>query len=192
MYYQLLIELEGIEPKIWRKVLVSPNVSMRYLHHTIQVVMGWENQHLYKFVAGNEQVTQIEFLETDDFLEDHEIHLDRFFSKEGDQMTYVYDFGDDWKHTITLEKIVSEEDGKQVPFCLGGERNCPPEDIGGIPGYHEFCAIMGNPKLPEYDEKYEWWGGEYEPDYCPVDIINEDLEGIDAYVEDLGDDWLTS
>ena len=191
MYYQLLIELEGIEPKIWRKVLVSPDVTMRQLHHTIQVAMGWENIHLYKFDVNGEEITQMDFVESEDFIEDHEVTLSSYMANEGDKMVYSYDFGDHWVHAVILEKIVAEKP-KHLPFCTGGERNCPPEDISGIAGYHEFCKIMANPKLPEYDEKFEWWGGEYDPESCPVAIINEDLEEIDSYIEHLGDDWLTS
>jgi hypothetical protein len=47
---------------------------------------------------------------------------------------YLYDFGDGWEHKVELEKILPREAGVRYPICLGGERVCPPEDCGGIPG----------------------------------------------------------
>lgn len=49
----------------------------------------------------------------------------------------------------------------QVPaaysFCLG-ERQCPPEDCGGVHGYAEFLNAIANPKHPRHSEMTEWIG----------------------------------
>ena len=29
--------------------------------------------------------------------------------------------------------------------CLSGERHCPPEDVGGVPGYAEFLEVIFEP-----------------------------------------------
>lgn len=188
MVYELLIELEGISPTIWRRIRVNSEMTMREFHHTIQIAMGWEDCHLYCFSTEDEKITQIEFLETDDFLEDHEHTLSEFISEPGDLIVYTYDFGDDWRHIIKLEKIV--EDEGVLPRCLEGKRNSPPEDVGGVPGYLEFLDIMSNPKLPEYDEKVEWYGGVYDPEIVRLDIVNEDLEELEDYIDSLDEDWL--
>lgn len=187
MVYQLLIELEGVEPRIWRRVRVEADCTMRTLHHVIQLAMGWENCHLYKFKAGDEIITQIDFVD-DDFVEDHEVYLDEYFTKVGQKMVYEYDFGDSWKHTVRLEEII-ENDEELVPRCLGGERNCPPEDIGGIPGYHNIIEVMKNPRLPEYEEMVDWYGGVYDAERFRLDLVNEDFEEFDDYVEDTENDW---
>ncbi len=188
MVYQILIELEGVKPLIWRRVRVESNITMRTLHHTIQVVMGWDNCHLYAFKVNGETITQIDFVD-EDFVEDHEVTLDEFLEKEGDKLRYTYDFGDSWEHKVTLEKIL-EDDGAYLPVCTGGERNCPPEDVGGLPGYLEFIEIMKNPRLPEYEEKVDWYGGIYNPEEFRMDIINEDLEDFDDYIEETETEWL--
>ena len=46
--YQLHIRLAYIEPPIWRRIVVSGQVTLYSLHRMLQVVMGWENYHLHK------------------------------------------------------------------------------------------------------------------------------------------------
>jgi len=44
--------------------------------------------------------------------------------QEGDQYNYIYDFGDDWKHKILLEKILP---GKaKTDDCIDGKGACHP------------------------------------------------------------------
>jgi hypothetical protein len=50
--YQLHIRLAYIEPPIWRRIVVSGQVTLFRLHRMLQVVMGWENYHLHQFIAG--------------------------------------------------------------------------------------------------------------------------------------------
>lgn len=47
--WQLRIELIGIKPTIWRRVLVPGTVSLGKLHQVIQVTMGWMDVHLHEF-----------------------------------------------------------------------------------------------------------------------------------------------
>jgi len=54
------------------------------------------------------------------------------------EISYVYDMGDNWQHRIIVEKLKAAEPEALYPQFLGGERRCPPEDCGGIPGYYEF------------------------------------------------------
>jgi len=50
---RLLIELEDITPRIWRRVDVPTGVTLSTLHEIIQAVMRWEDAHLYEFRAGD-------------------------------------------------------------------------------------------------------------------------------------------
>ena len=47
--YQLRIQLRGVSPPIWRRVIVPATVSIRTLHAVTQASMGWENIHLNQF-----------------------------------------------------------------------------------------------------------------------------------------------
>ena len=48
----LRIELEGIEPLIWRRVAVPASMSLEALHSVIQATMGWLDCHLWQFEAN--------------------------------------------------------------------------------------------------------------------------------------------
>ena len=46
------IKLVGTDPLVTRTFMASSEITMYELHHTIQVVMGWNNYHLYQFEVG--------------------------------------------------------------------------------------------------------------------------------------------
>jgi hypothetical protein len=46
---QIKVWLTGISTMVLRRVLVPSSFSLRELHGTIQVAMGWEGIHLYDF-----------------------------------------------------------------------------------------------------------------------------------------------
>ena len=54
---QLKIVLDGITPKIWRRFLVKDNIPFEDLHEIIQIVMGWDNYHLYEFKIENNTIS---------------------------------------------------------------------------------------------------------------------------------------
>ena len=49
--FQIKMTLEGIDPPIWRRVH-TPDCTLGELHKIIQVTMGWEFEHLYRFTVG--------------------------------------------------------------------------------------------------------------------------------------------
>lgn len=49
---RLRIDLQQIEPRIWRRVDVSVTTNLRVLHEPIQTVMPWKNYHLHQFNVG--------------------------------------------------------------------------------------------------------------------------------------------
>jgi hypothetical protein len=76
-------------------------------------------------------------------------------------LTYQYDFGDNWQHEIILEKLLPAGSGPSRPICLGGERRCPPEDVGGVSGYEEFLEVIFDPTHEEFDHYVGWAGGHF-------------------------------
>jgi hypothetical protein len=47
--YQIKVTLDTIRPPIWRRILVSGNTTLLKLHDIIQIIMGWEDDHLHMF-----------------------------------------------------------------------------------------------------------------------------------------------
>ncbi len=97
-----------------------------------------------------------------------EIPIRDYFREPGESVPYEYDFGDGWNHEILLEGILLEEKGAKYPRCTGGERACPPEDCGSIPGYYHLLEVIKNPKHEEYEDFISWLKG-HAKNYYPYD-----------------------
>jgi hypothetical protein len=142
--YQFKIKLRGTsKPPVWRRVLVPAHFTFSGLHAVIQEAFGWWNEHLYNFcdVPYSRALTIAEPNEEDWQKPDYNARkftLGEFFGY-GDtinKLCYVYDFGDDWIHDITLEKVLDEFSDHAT--CTTGKGVCPEEDSGGIWGYEEM------------------------------------------------------
>lgn len=168
MIYDLYIELKGIEPRIWRKIQVDANITLDELHHVIQIAMGWTNSHLYSFTIGNEEFSLREY-ELDTEYQNSKRHRLVEFSEE--EFMYLYDFGDYWEHQIQIvQKLKGREPDKAL--CIDGRGKCPPEDVGGIPGYIEFMEAMGKEDHPERDSYIEWYGSVFDSRDFEIHRVN--------------------
>ena len=162
----LRIELEGIEPLIWRRVAVRTTITLTALHRVIQAAMGWLDCHLWEFEANDRKYSM---LIPDDPEWNRRItdatttKLSTLLTTGMREMSYLYDMGDSWQHRIIVEKLTAIEPGKYPQF-LGGERRCPPEDCGGFPGYYEFLDNIGSKQSKKRKAALDWYGGPYDPD----------------------------
>lgn len=178
--FKLKITLVGSKPTIWRKVLVKNTTTFEQLHYTIQIVMGWENYHLYDFDVKNYKISEPE---DDDFasfsrverVDSSKLKLKDIVFEENEKFKYTYDFGDNWVHQIEVEKILPREKGLTYPICVDGKNNCPPEDCGGIPGFYYLLDVINNVKHPEREERLEWLGRPYDPKFFDIEAINLEL-----------------
>ena len=165
MAYQLKISLDySNKPPIWRKVLVPDMFSFHDLHAVIQVVMGWENSHLYAFRPDGHRGEDIGIPFEDDFMggattDARKTRIKEYLTHEKQEIAYEYDFGDSWSHTVLVEKITDEK--MIAPRCLGGKGACPPEDCGGIDAYYGLVDVVNDPDHAEYAEMRDWLGLEY-------------------------------
>ena len=157
--YLLKIELLEIEPVIWRRFTVPATITLDRLHDVIQIVMGWQDYHLHEFTIGRKRYT--EYPESrEDGLEGCKFRLDELIRKKGRSFDYIYDFGDSWRHTIFLEESrYFNPKSHSMIECLDGARACPPEDVGGIHGYYQFCDALEDPSHPEHEGYKEWFAG---------------------------------
>lgn len=170
--YQLKVTLRGVRPPIWRRIQVSGRTSLFELHDILQVVMGWENGHLYEFEAGRARYGEADPDWGLDVLDAAGAKLSRVAGREKAKLRYVYDMGDHWEHEILVEKILPAELGKRYPVCLTGRRACPPEDCGGVWGYSELLEVLKDPKHEEYEDRMEWLGEAFEPETFVVAEVN--------------------
>jgi hypothetical protein len=110
--HQLKIELIGIEPPVWRRLLVRSDMNLGLLHTVIQVAMGWTNSHLHQFRIGDQACSDPAF-QLDEYegdppvLNENKVSLAAAAPRQKDVLGYEYDFGDSWHHQVTVEKILS-------------------------------------------------------------------------------------
>ena len=178
-FYQLKIALLDIEPTIWRKFVVPAHITLDRLHDVIQIVMGWRDCHLHEFTIKKKQFTEAP--ETKNYgLEEGKYRLADLVKKKGSKFHYRYDFGDRWEHELTLEnsryKLPEDIFGHSaILTCQSGKRACPPEDVGSVPGYLNFCEALTDPEHPEHENYMQWCGGGYNSEYFDPDEVNEEL-----------------
>lgn len=132
MSYQLKITLQGASPPIWRRVLVPNTIRMDALHTVIQIAMGWSDSHLHSFTKGGNcwTVPSPAAYTVSLDLDERKFRLKEVLKKAGDNLLYVYDFDDDWRHKVTLEALLPAA-GSNIPTCTAGKGACPLEDSGG-------------------------------------------------------------
>lgn len=140
--YRLKITLRDVRPPVWRRVEVAGTTTLHQLHCVIQEAMGWTDSHLHQVEVEGESYSEPEF-GLDDFGDrsvknERRVRLDQLSLRPKQKFTYEYDFGDDWRHEIMVEKISGPEARVSYPRCLAGKRACPPEDCGGAWGLRQL------------------------------------------------------
>ena len=158
--YELGITLQEIRPPIWRLLQVPNTLPLKRLHDVLQTVIGWTDSHLHRFEKDGKHWGVPE--EDEDYgaeiIDESRATIGAVLRAPGDSMLYVYDFGDNWRHNVELEKILPASEVVR-PICLAGERHCPPEDVGGVSGYEEFLEVIFEPGHEEYEHYIRWAGG---------------------------------
>lgn len=168
--YQFRIALKDIKPTVWRRIQVPETFTFWDLHVAIQDVMGWFDCHLHQFKMLEPMTRTKVDIGIPDKDDDYEIlpgwrqKIMDYFSPDNKAAYYIYDFGDNWTHTILLEKILLRGKGVAYPLCIEGQRSCPPEDCGGVWGYEKFLDVIMDPGHEKYEEMLVW-AGDFEPEY---------------------------
>jgi hypothetical protein len=181
LIYQFKITLKDIKPTIWRRIQVPKTYTFWELHVAIQDAMGWNDCHLHEFKLINPLTdTEINIGIPDEEYEDYEVlpswkqKIANYFILENQGVNYIYDFGDYWKHRITLEKMLPKEKNITYPRCIEGRRACPPEDCGGPYNYNDFLESIRNPNDEQHEEMLEWVGGEFDSEHFDPNKVTFD------------------
>lgn len=103
--YICKIVIEDTHPPVWRRVLIPDRITFEELHEIIQLLFGWDDAHLHEFripadnisIGSEDDVWGCAYNES-------ETLIDSFF-RNYKWIRYTYDFGDDWRHRINIEKI---------------------------------------------------------------------------------------
>ena len=113
------ITLDAVEPVILRRVEVPFDIRLDRLHLAIQAAMGWTNSHLYEIRAGHTGWGIPDRDSGEGPLDARKAHLDDVIEDVGTKtLKYLYDFGDDWEHTIKIERLLDPEPSIVYPRLL--------------------------------------------------------------------------
>jgi hypothetical protein len=175
--YQLKVTLQGARPAIWRRIVLPCNVPLKRLHDALQAVMGWTDDHLHQFQAGEVLYGTSDREFGIQRVSENKTTLDQVLRRVKDRLLYEYDFGDSWMHDVVLEKVLPPTREGTYPLVLAGKRACPPEDVGGMHGYHHLLQVLADAKHPEYAEMREWVGEEFDPEAFDVRQANLQIHG---------------
>ena len=177
--YQIKVTLLGTSPPIWRRLLVPAGVTLEQLHDVLQAAMGWEDCHMHEFSKGDRRLGPPNpgdrLMWAPDVEDEGTVSLFSVLGRVGAKMLYTYDFGDDWEHGIVLEKRLALDPDLSYPVCTGGQRACPPEDCGGIWGFHDLLNAISDPNHEQHEELLDWVGEEFDPQAFSVDEVNRRL-----------------
>src|SRR5690625_4424406 len=183
MIYEFKVTLKDVGVPVWRTIQIDGNSSLYELHQLLQATFEWFDFHLHNFevrrtdgkaVEGIEISSDDEFEEfeslfaTEKYDEEIEILAD-WFIKVKDKMIYTYDYGDDWKHEIVLQKIVDRDEDALYPRCVDAKNLAPDEDSRGE-------VIIGEVDL-EYEDTDEL-----------IEAINDDI-GFEISGEQIENYW---
>ncbi|MBT9495684.1 MAG: plasmid pRiA4b ORF-3 family protein [Paucibacter sp.] len=111
-------------------------------------------------------------------LEDKRYKLGQVLGEVVRDFRYTYDFGDNWRHTVMVERTMAADEINTWPQCLAGHNACPPEDVGGIGGYADFLEAVGDPAHEEYFAMRCWCGGPFDPFGFDINATNAALRKL--------------
>jgi len=176
--FQLRVRLEGINPPVWRRLLVPGGVRLAKLHDMFQAAMGWTNSHLHSFTIDD----QLYGMQFDDLpeeeLDETEYTVSAALRDGVRRFVYDYDFGDSWTHEVVIEDASWAPHTLKFGVCLDGEGACPPEDVGGIGGYGHFLQAVADPLHEDHDEMFAWVGFKFDPAAFSVAAANAALQRV--------------
>jgi hypothetical protein len=174
--FQIKMTLKGIDPPVWRRVH-TPDCTLEELHAIIQVTMGWEFEHLYRFTIGGVAYADLEMTSDEEVEDACATRLSAVLPIENrrPRFSYEYDFGDEWIHQLIVEERFLPKADVKYPTCVGGQRACPPEDCGGPWAYSDFVEAICNPDHRRHEELLEWVGGEFDPEQFDQEAVNNEL-----------------
>ncbi|MFA5862102.1 MAG: plasmid pRiA4b ORF-3 family protein, partial [Candidatus Thermoplasmatota archaeon] len=130
------MELTGARSRLFRRILVPAEFTFFQLHEILQLVMPWDDVHLHELevaglTVGMADVEEVDMIEL--VADEKRVRLSQLLKEEGQVFRYTYDFGDDWRHKITVDAIKYEPHSESMPRLLEGKGLAPEEDSRSAP-----------------------------------------------------------
>lgn len=195
---RLKIQMKDVtKPPMWREIIIPADFNFSQLHHAIQAVTNLDNEHLWQFqnraydmdlIIGVPMQNQMGF-GIDDWTHDADkTPVSAFLSEKGDKLEYVYDFGDDWIFTVSVQEVMDRQG--DVAVCTKWKCDFQPiEDIGGIWAYLDLREAFTNPDKLTAKQKKEIAGmlgfDRYKDLEANMDEFVIDIEYVNERLADI-------
>jgi Plasmid pRiA4b ORF-3-like protein len=150
---QLKVSLARWKPPIWRTVLIPATADLAALHRVIQLLYGWDGDHLHAFRVRRVTYSDPSF-SLEETRDEYAMRVLAALSTGGGKIGYEYDFGTSWIHEIALQKKVPREPGVSYPFCVKYSGDSPVE-------------------YPDYDSE-----AEQQPEPFDMEAVNRRLAAL--------------
>ena len=180
--FELDIRLTEIDPPVWRRILIPGDWTLATLHSVIQRAMPRENRHLHEYFTADARYgvrdPDCDLGDGPKLQSERGRRIAQVLHEPGDSLLYVYDFGDNWQHRITLQAKLPLDPTLRLPVCTAGERACPPEDCGGEMGYADLLRAIASPRRRASRELLEWLPPGFDPERIRLEEINRRLSRL--------------
>jgi hypothetical protein len=145
--YTLKVALNG-DKRIWRRIAIRADQTLHDLHKTIYKAFDRYDQHLYSFYfarpgqpigCGWRKLREAaEYTHPYNAAEPNPLTGRRLPSaakkpigalqlKTGHAFVYLFDFGDEWWHEISVETTDGQSDQRKYPQIIEKHGNSPPQ-----------------------------------------------------------------
>jgi hypothetical protein len=103
---QLKVSLARWRPPVWRTVLMPATANLAALHRAIQVLYGWDGDHLYASRVRRAAYSDPSF-SLEETRDEYAMRVLAALNAGGGKITYEYDFDACWIHEIPAPAIRS-------------------------------------------------------------------------------------
>jgi len=114
--------------------------------------------------------------------------LKHVISHPHEKLSLVYDFGDNWTVTVTLERIFKDEDvsGRLLPRVLEGNGYGIIENCGGVSGLAALAKAFKKKKGSAYNQYRQWLGvDDFDLETFDPDDMNFRLKRVPRIYADI-------
>lgn len=128
---RLKAELVEAPRPVVRTLDVPVETTLYGLHLVLQAAFFWHDSHLHEFTQGERRWSPVP--EEFEALPEAGVLLSELLHEIGDELTYTYDFGDNWRHRLTL--VGTDRRARKRATLVDGQGAAPLEDCGGVGGW---------------------------------------------------------
>jgi hypothetical protein len=170
---QVKVILLEIVPPIWRRLRVPAHLTLRRFHTVIQESMGWSDARPHRFRVG-ESIFGNTSDPAEALKDSRWIRVQDVVSSGVRMFHYEYGSGDPWVHAISVEALDDARPENQRPYCLGGERACPPEESSDPDDYVDRILAGPGP----YARPGFWPLENFDPEHFDLERVNQALAAL--------------